>query len=636
MIQRRTPHRFTQLVAQATLTAFIFSSLAPAAIASGNGTPLTAAEQQRISAEARRRTATGPAVAAQDASARPAAPAAERQPAPAPVPAPAPATQNTSSMALCHIPLDKGAPQGLGAVVYSWPELYRGPNPNAEQQRRNAEYNRKAKEYRNEHLRKILEANTQVHRKYVTPANAQAANLKPSVEAATAYFELAYGNRAATLLVCEAKRQFSKEVTAYNAAKEQASKIAAPTTNACEGAFRQMYESYGAAEKAYGHYVQVITRRLDSGYPEKDERGRERHVEALERAYHKYFTVHSLGLRDNEKKIEAVAKPDVEGVKKEFKAIWGNGTERRPDGAGPFSEVLLQLRQEKKLAEEQRKFFADEQEKFEKLKADCKTGGLTSDATHRPGEEPGPGARPGGPGEDPDAAPPARRPRPDPVAPDDGTGPGSGNPGSGNPGAGAPDDTTGGSRPPPKKEGMSGFLKDNWMWLAGGAAVVGGGAYLYKRHQDKKRDKEMRAEFQAYLDSSVSTGSSSYTSTVTSTSSTPGSGTAPAGAKLMIKNQIGNTEQGVTLSPIEVFLVDANGVPIKDNDIAIEASCYVPQPCSLTGGKSVTTINGAATFNSLSFTQAHQGVRLQFSAPGVPTVTTPNTIDVSANNSLRQ
>jgi hypothetical protein len=629
MIQRRTPHRFTQLLAQATLMAFLFSSFAPAAIASGNGVPLTAAEQQRISAEARRRAASGPAAVTQDASARPAAPAAERQPAPAP----APTTQNTSSMALCHT-ADKGAPQGLGAVVYSWPELYRGPNPNAEQQRQNAEYNRKAKEYRNEHLRKILEANTQVHRKYVTPANAQAANLKPSVEAATAYFELAYGNRAATLLVCEAKRQFSKEVTAYNAAKEQASKISAPTANACEGAFRQMYESYGAAEKAYSHYLQVINRRLVSGYPEKDDKGRERHVEALERAYHKYFSIHSLGVRDNEKKIEAVAKPDVEGVKKEFKAIWGNGTERRPDGAGPFSEVLLQLRQEKKLAEEQQKFFADEQEKFEKLKADCKTGGLTADATHRPGNEPGPGARPGAPGEEPaDTTPPGRRQRPDPVVPDDGTG--TGTPG-GNPGAGVPDDTSGGSRPPPKKEGMSGFLKDNWMWLAGGAAVVGGGAYLYKRHQDKKRDKELNAQFAAYLNQSQNTGSSSYTSTVTSTSSTPGSGTAPAGAKLIIKNQIGNTEQGVTLSPIEVFLVDANGVPIKDNDIAIEASCYVPQPCSLTGGKSVTTIDGAATFNSLSFTQAHQGVRLQFSAPGVPTVTTPNTIDVSPNNSLRQ
>lgn len=105
--------------------------------------------------------------------------------------------------------------------------------------------------------------------------------------------------------------------------------------------------------------------------------------------------------------------------------------------------------------------------------------------------------------------------------------------------------------------------------------------------------------------------------------------TAPAGSKLLILSTIGDVSRGATLPAVELQLVDADNKPLAFNGLAIQASCYVPQPCSIHGGQNVTTVDGKVRFDSLKFLQAHDSVRMQFSAAGVPTVTTPNTFKVN-------
>lgn len=629
MNYKQPPSSFTRLSAHATLLAFLLASLPLPALAGGSSAPLTGAEKKKLSEDVDEALGIRPAtpkVPAEDASRRvPAEKDADTKDTDTKEPVAASAT------ALCDPPKGKSK-GGFGGMVESWPEPVLKKELSAKEKLQNSNYDRKTNAYIAERRKNLLHANLLVHKKYSEASNPQQPDLKNAVAAATAYFEIGFGRFATTVMVCEAKRQLAKRFEAFDEAKKQAAAITGKDTNSCEGAYTRMIDTYRGAEFSYNHLLSIIQKRQETGFLEKESGKR---VEGLERAFMRYLEIHDKVKTNHIKKIEAAAKPDAEKINKEFEALWGKSTKDKPDPNSPYGELLLQLRQERKLAEEKRKWFSDNLSKHEELKERC---GIASDAIHKPGGK--------------DSQVTGKVPPPISEDTSAGSGRGTGGDGTGSdwtggsnpppppstpPTGGEGYDGSGGSAPPPKeKSGMSGFLKDNWMWLAGGAAVVGGGAYLYKRHQDKKSQKALDSDVAAYLAASKNReGPAPYVGGGGSEGLVPGSGVVPAGAKLIIETAIGNVPQGDTMSPIRVFLVDANGVPLKVNNVAIEAGCYVPQPCSLTGGKSVTTIDGAVTFDSLLFNMAHQGVRLQFSAPGVPTVTTPNTFDVTPTDVRR-
>lgn len=186
------------------------------------------------------------------------------------------------------------------------------------------------------------------------------------------------------------------------------------------------------------------------------------------------------------------------------------------------------------------------------------------------------------------------------------------------------------------KKPTSNFLKDNWPWLVGGAAVVGGGAYLlHKKKKDDRRREREEDEMMEEVYANRPVHQHTVTVNETIVVNSPNGVTAPAGAKLIITQAVGNVNQGDTMPKIEIVLTDSGGTPLTLNDLVVEAGCLTPQPCSLTGTKTVKTVNGRATFEALVFNQAHTGVKLQFSAPGTQIVATPAPFDVLPTDVLR-
>jgi len=83
------------------------------------------------------------------------------------------------------------------------------------------------------------------------------------------------------------------------------------------------------------------------------------------------------------------------------------------------------------------------------------------------------------------------------------------------------------------------------------------------------------------------------------------------------------------------LLTDASGSPLSLSGITVQVTCLTPSPCSITGAQAVTSVNGTVTFNSLSFSQADQGVILQFSAVNFPSITAPS-FNVGGSGAARE
>jgi hypothetical protein len=189
------------------------------------------------------------------------------------------------------------------------------------------------------------------------------------------------------------------------------------------------------------------------------------------------------------------------------------------------------------------------------------------------------------------------------------------------------------STPPGKSvtDGVTGFVKDNWVLLGLGAVGVGGGIYLYEQNK-KQQDEAAKAAW--YADDTnwmpfVPRYSPPPSTTTVVTTTGSGGTLPPGGSRLVITSAINGATTGQPMDPITVVMVDGSGMQLNNIGTQITASCYSPQPCSLSGGMGITTVSGSVTFTNLYFVQPDQNVKIQFSAPGFPTVTSPNTFNVS-------
>jgi len=577
---RRMPHRF---LSQVTVFALIASSVLPSATAGGKG------EVPEIFAP----------IAPDTNGNQPLNPNPMAKPAASPEGNPQ--AQKTGVVPLCH------PEKGFGASVLKFPE------------QSDAKYGEVVEAYLAERKKNIFDNLSKMHLHYSNPANENAPNLTKSMAARKAFFDLSFGSSSAVVIICEAKRAMTKSLNAYYLAVKQKASATGDTINVCAGAQKVMAEAYEKAESANNKLLEIINLRLNGGTIEN------KTVDGLEGAFYKNRQLNNLINNANKTKIATYSPANAKALAVEFEAHWGKGKVNNSghntniDSNCFFSSMLLQTRKEKEIAENNAKALGAKKIEIAEAKQNCKN--LLADA--------GIGSKPD---EKEEKVKPTNTPRAEDDAPGEDTADGSRRPGARENNS---DDFEEPTLPRDAKNeggGMSGFLKDNWMWLAAGGAVVGG-VVVYKKYKDNKRNNKWAddpSNYMPYSRNTASTNSSGSSSSVLITSNA-----APAGSKLIILQAIGNVNQGQTLAKIDLVVVDANGMTVNVNGLAIEASCYTPQACSLTGGKSVTTVGGKVSFDSLVFNQAHTGVRLQFSAPGVPTVTTPNTFEVSATAANR-
>jgi hypothetical protein len=284
-------------------------------------------------------------------------------------------------------------------------------------------------------------------------------------------------------------------------------------------------------------------------------------------------------------------------LEREFSYLWGSGkaNDASPRGDGAYSIFLLQLRQEKKEAETKAEAIAQVETEARNRAQRCGGGNSTKDFNsnttkdghqdnHNNGNEHQP--------------------------PDGGLPP----PGTQQNG-------------PSQGSGVTNFMADNWMWLAGGAAVVGGGVYLYTQDRRKKSTKNYWQNDTNFLVPHGQNGNAGGGS--------PGGINPPANSKLILVSSASTANVGMAMNSVDVVLVDPAGAVQAVNGLTVNASCLTPNPCSLTGAKSVTMVGGRASFTGLVFNQPDRGVTLEFSAPGVQSVTSPGTFNVQGGT-IRQ
>lgn len=494
-------------------------------------------------------------------------------------------------------------------------------------------------------------------------------DLSKAVEARERFFNLTFGavnpyGAGAVVSICETKRQLQDYLEKYVAQKKLSD--APAELNSCAGAFTTTKELYGKTRNAYRSYASTLKGYLNgrAAAPATNTSA----LPALELEFRELRSTNQsvleryMGAPTAEKPV----KLETEHQKRlatEFDLLWGTKSfgRKRPtkvlERGGSFSEVLLQIRKEKSQAEAQEKFFQDQALEMKKREEKC--GGAVTPAAStvtgdgvKPTNEPAPtstgGASTPHPRKDKDKpAPPVV---PATGSPDDGSDTGAGTDTGGNtrpprrpaPGSGSTDTGDGhtddDADPPPRTKptrsdgsGIGSFVKDNWMWLAGGAVLVGGGVYFYRQYEKDKRQKEYWQNDMNFMSTGTATG-------VLDTSAVQGAvpgGIAltnvPAGAKLIFTTPPSGASVGTVMSPIALALVDANGAPITTGNVQVEVSCLTPNPCSLDGTKSVSVAGGQVSFQNLKFNQPDQNVTLQFSAPGLPTLTAPSPFSVGGS-----
>lgn len=553
-------------------------------------------------------------------------------------------------VALCDA--DTGSPGGggVGAPIYGWPEKGSGEYPKA------------VSSYVQERKERVMGEHSRVHRQYSDAAGISIPDLRASMNAREQFFELTYGKNGAIIAICEARRELGTHLDAYAKALTASSEA-----NACAGAVETMQKSQQKAGEVYAQYTGGIDKALKGFVDPKTKKK----VNGLEHSFDTYRRINHT-VNENGKSSTPSLDPAVkEALDLEFDHLWGHGASKKKafkigqmDAGGIYSETVAQTQREKSKAEEARMKLEEYKKKLAETQTKCKS--ITEEAKKKEKGETKEATKPGGKAVTPAASraspekaaamtPATERPAPGDVdesgrtresADDDTRTRPDPERRPGNERRTASDDqtrrTSDDTEPPPppkpaKEKGTSNFLKDNWMWLAGGAAVVGGGVYLYKEHKKEKKEERRDREFWEEMNRRPAYGPVNPDDEDEGEEEEGGGGvTAPQGSKLIITQVIGNVNKNETMPKIEVVVTDSAGLPVKINGLAIHVTCYAPQPCSLTGGQSVTTIDGRVSFESLKFTQAHTGVKLQFTASGMHAVTTQSPFDVLENGTGRE
>jgi hypothetical protein len=472
---------------------------------------------------------------------------------------------------------------------------------------------------------------TKIHRKYSSVQNpgSDQPDLRPGWYAIEVFFWNAFGKEeggkvtyGAIIKACRAKRVATAKFKAYT---ELRKKSGSDESDACKGSNDEQRKNLAEAKKYVDEYVNGLQEIYDG--KTANFKGRFYYLRKIDR---RNYQIYSRAGANGHMNAD-----DLNTLKLEYNMFWGKKAIDKPEeslkvqSGGLYSNILLQLQSELKKSKEQSAELKKEIDKFNELAKSCgggilgdamAHGGSTSDITGTNNNVNGNGSTnnnsTGNGNENVDNS-------------GGGTGnvDNSGNGNVDNSGAGAraqPDPTQDGKGDP---NGGGKFLHDNWKPLMGGlligGVVIGGGFLAYKAYQHHK-DKEWMDEH-PMPPITYTTGGS------TTSSSSGGTALPAAGSKLILTSSISGATVGQTVSPIHVSLVDANGTVQNMVAGTVNVSCLTPNPCSLDGAKSISLGNGSVTFDGLKFNQPDRGVTLEFSMPGVQSVTTPGTFDVGGS-----
>ncbi len=470
---------------------------------------------------------------------------------------------------------------GYGAEMEQWPPI---DNP---------EFNKAANNFINKKNNELLFVGSQVHRKY-KKATSGKPDLSKAMDARKTFFVRSFGmisdkTPGALLAVCDVKRQAAQYTAKFNDSNKSFD------INACGGAQKNFAEVAGAAKRAYLGISAKANERLKSGF--KDENDKQ--VPGLESDFKNEMKINRDGVsKESKETAEKLQIGDGGKLEQEYIKLWGTAPvgANEPNEDGDYAIFLMQLQREKKNADTQAKRY--EKLETEALAREDKCNGkiVAAKGQHDPSQDPPP----------PDTK---THKKPDDPAP-----------GGGDLGAGKQ------YTPPPASGGMGDFMKDNWMWLVGGAAVIGGGTYFYIQHE--KKEKAAREFWNNDANFIIPNGN--HNGGGANGGQSLGSN-VPPGTKLIIVSGVSAPTAGQTMNTVDVAMVDAAGVVQAIDGLAIEASCLTPNPCSLTGAKSVTAVGGHASFSGLMFNQADRAVVLQFSGPGMASATSAGSFDVQGS-----
>lgn len=547
----------------------------------------------------------------------------------------------TGDIALC----DLGDPDtkkhaGFGAPVMSWPV------------KADSSFNSTASNYINGWQAKTVgnEAFERVHIAFTDSAQPNAPSLKVAHTDRVAFAGHAFGavlggvnNLGAIERVCLAKRAADESSAALT--RLQQFSDSAENVDSCVGAYEKTREMLDRVIPVVTKYDEEANNALKGSTQYTDPSGKKRssNLESLFKDGRRedYLTYELVTTK--EPKLSAA---DAKALYAEIQIAWGKASSKsmqdteKLDPSGVFARVLLQTRTERDHADAQLKALKDYDAQLLNRKARCDS---LAGAAPKVGPKTTDGSTVTGPVKGPEVAGPLSSAQ----TTNDKTSNDTRNPIS-TATVPPPNDPTQtynprGDRTPLPNEtdqslgkgnnsqggGAGAFLKDNWMWLAGGAALVGGGYYLYTQHQ---KSEERQAYWQNDANFAGPPPLAPLNSNTSGGGTTSGGGFVPAGARLIITSSVSSPSVGQIMSAITLSLVDASGMlQTSVNGVQVEASCLTPNPCSLDGAKSVTLNGGNVSFTGLKFDQPDQNVTLQFSAPGVASVTTQAPFSVTGS-----
>ncbi|MGZ3705733.1 MAG: hypothetical protein ACXWP1_07265, partial [Bdellovibrionota bacterium] len=487
MNSRRASHRFLCFTSNLVTFSFLLSSTAPAFAA--DPVPLP----------------------------RPRPAAADAVPLPHPRPAaadkkPAKDSSPKSAIALCDPDGGEAPTAGYGAPVNNFPPFSSPKFQNA--------FMAFVKDRANTTIDNQSANGT--HKSY--PGNQEGRpDLSTAIAARKRFFDISFGYSndgiGAVVRICETKRQLAQHIQEYSAQKKKSS----ANSDQCAD-FKDTQQLFTVMQNSYNHYSQIIDYFL-KGYSGQLN-GKDVKIPSLENEFleNRRKNLDNINLykppATDEKPIKVSAQ-DWESLKAEFNILWGKGSVDRSSGSsqidsvGFYSDMLLQTRKEKTKADDQANDIKKEKAEIDARAEKC--GSLTTPASetahggkrhgdstitgnvHAANPDLSGGSKPPGTDIPSDTdTPPANEKPPTAAAPP------ADNPAAPTPPADVPVTPP----PPPQTNSAGSFLKDNWMWLAGGGALIGGGIVLYKYEKRKKAEQQYWNDPTNFMSPAAATGAS--------------------------------------------------------------------------------------------------------------------------------
>lgn len=526
---------------------------------------------------------------------------------------PAPATTNKqqgSDIALCDPnPTDNSKPKGscgtvpgsCGADVNTFPTF----DP-----KNRKPFNDAATSFQQTWQGRIFKDNDRLHQYYNGQNNK--ANLKDANDARNAFFLLAFkgggndGNNGAIINICGFKRSVKAEIDKWSSNP--------PDVNACSDSFEAMRQLVSSATDHYNKLQDGLTKVVGG----TDAKGNAVNGIAEQQFSQDYGRDHNAV--HDAKNMSLFDSGDQATLEKEVKSLWGsdNYNNSAPKSGGFFSDMLLQAITERNNTVDTKKKLDDMNLKMVAWQKSCNSADPSKKSLVT--------------GDLNKVADITKNPNP--------TITGGGNPGDGGDLPAKNVSTT--KTPNPTSSGITNFMKDNWMIIAGGAAAVGGVVWYEHNQQQQAKQQADIANDMAMM--SVNQNPTAVNSTTTATEvinggssatvngASPGNSvTVTSGSTLQVLDAVPGAVQGQAMSPVRVVVVGPGGGSEATSGLNISASCVTA--CSLSGTTTATTdATGTATFSGLTFTQAATGMQLQFSAAGFTSVTTPGSFNVSSSS----